>query len=109
MRTTFFSGSPTTDTLRKDVRVLAEDTAKMARERVLDPAVEAVNRAGSKARHAMHDAQDRLSKQFNDAERYASQQYERTERWVSANPVTAIGIAFAVGVVISAFLRSSKH
>jgi ElaB/YqjD/DUF883 family membrane-anchored ribosome-binding protein len=109
MRTSLFSSPPTTDTLKKDVRVLAEDTMKVARQHMVDPTVEAVNRASALARDAMHGAQHRLSKQISDAERYASRQYDRTERWVTANPFTAVGAAFVIGLVISSFFSSSKN
>lgn len=108
MRTSFFPESPTTDTLKKDVRVLAEDTVKMARQRVMDPAVDALNRASAAARDAMHDVQSRLSRQIADAERYASRQYDRTERWVTSNPFTAVGVGLAIGIVISSLLGSSR-
>lgn len=109
MRTSFFSAPPTADTLKKDVRVLAEDTMKAARQHMVDPAVETVHRVGAFARDAMHEAQDHISKRVSEAERYASRQYDRTERWVSGNPFTAVGIAFAIGLVISNLLGSSRR
>ena len=107
---TTLSETPTADTLKNDVRTLADDTMKAAREHVVDPAVEAVRRAGAYTRDAMNETKDRLSRQATQVEHYASEQYDRTVQWVSANPLPAVGIGFAVGVVLAGlFGHSSKR
>lgn len=103
------SETATADTLKKDVRTLAEDTMKAAREHVVEPAVEAVRRAGAYTRDALHETKDQLSRQATQAEHYASEQYDRTTRWVSANPLSAVGIGFAVGLVIASFIGHSSR
>ncbi len=105
---TLFSAPSTTETLKKDVRILADDALRTARH-AIDPALDAAHRAEKYARHAMHDAQARFSKEFTKAERYAGDQYERTSRWVVANPFKSVGIALAIGMVVSSLLDTSKR
>lgn len=106
------------DTFKSDVRNMADDAMKAAREHVVDPAVEAAGRARTyatdamhnaqdRALHAMHEAQERLSREYSRAERYASETYSTTERWVSAHPFKAIGIALGVGLAISTLFDTS--
>ena len=106
MRTPFFAPEiPTAETLKKDVRILADDTMKVARQQVVDPTVEAARRASAYARDAMQQTRDRLSRQVSQAERYAAAQYDQTADWVLAHPLKSIGVAFAVGMTISGLLR----
>ncbi len=66
--------------------------------------------ASAYALDAMQDTRDRLSKQVTQAERYASAHYDQTARWVLTHPFKSVGIAFAVGMVItSLFGRSSRR
>lgn len=110
MRTsTFFTETPGVENIKQDVRTFADDTMKAARQHVVDPAVDAAHRAQAYARDAMHDAKERLSRQVTNCEHYASEGYDRTERWVSANPFKAVGIALAIGLVISSFFETSKR
>lgn len=108
----FFSAPSTTETLKKDCRILADDALRTARH-AIDPAVAAAqtaaHRAEAYARDAMHDAQARFSKEFTKAERYAKSEYDRTSRWVVANPFKSVGIALAIGMVISSLLDTSKR
>jgi len=107
MTTSFFT-TPGTAELKKDVRNLADDALKSARH-VVDPAVDAAHRAQAYARDAMHDAQDRISREYTKAERYASHQVDLTGRWVSANPFKAVGIALAIGLVVSSLFDTSRR
>lgn len=75
----------------------------------MDAAQQAAQRASAYARDAMHDAQDRLSRHMSLAERFAEQQYDRTGRWVSAHPFKAVGIAVAVGLVLSSLFQSTSR
>lgn len=111
MRTSFFSPeTPTAETLRKDVRILADDTMKIARQQVVEPTIEAARRAGEYARNAVQDTRQRLSRQVSQAEHYAAAQYDQTARWVLANPLKSIGIAFAIGITLTGvFGRASKR
>lgn len=111
MRNPFFAPAPlTSETLRNDVRALADDTLKIARQQVVDPTIEAARRASAYALDAMQDTRDRLSKQVSLAERYASAQYDQTARWVLTHPFKSVGIAFAIGMIVtSLFGNSSKR
>lgn len=103
-----FSAPSTTATLKKDVRILADDAMRTARH-AIDPAIAAAHRAEHYARDAMHDAQVRFSKEFTKAERYAKDEFDRSSRWVMANPFKSVGIALAIGMVISSLLDTSKR
>jgi|GEM_PF-6431299 len=105
MRTSFFAPeSPTAETLIKDVRNLADDTLKVARQQVVDPALEAARRARVYARDVAQQTRGRLSQQVSDAERYAAEQYDQTARWVLSHPLKSVGFALAIGIVISGIL-----
>jgi ElaB/YqjD/DUF883 family membrane-anchored ribosome-binding protein len=111
MRTSFFAPeTPTAETLKKDVRILADDTLKVARQQVVDPTLEAARRASAYARDAVQETRERLSQQVSQAERFAAAQYDQTARWVLAHPLKSVGVAFAIGLVITGlFGRSSKR
>ncbi|MDI1312270.1 hypothetical protein [Prosthecobacter sp.] len=111
MRTSFFAPENlTAETLKKDVRILADDTMKVARQQVVDPTLEVARRASAYARDAVQETRERLSQQVSQAERYASAQYDQTARWVLAHPLKAVGVAFAVGLVITGLLgQASKR
>lgn len=111
MRTHFFAPETlTAETLKKDVHKLADDTLKVARQQVVEPTLAAARRAGDYARDAVNQTRERLSKQVTQAERYASAQYDQTARWVLTHPLKSVGIAFAVGIILSGlFGRSGKR
>lgn len=109
MRTSFFAPETiTAETLKKDVRALADDTLKVARQQMVEPTLEAARRASAYARDAVQETRNRLSKQVTEAERYASAQYDQTARWVLTHPFKSVGIALAVGMVISSLFGSSS-
>ena len=110
MRTSFFApAAPTAETLKKDVRLLADDTLKIARQQVVDPAIEVARRARSYARDAVNENLERVSKQLTQAERYASAQYNETSRWVLMHPFKSVGIALAVGIAITRLFSSPRR
>ncbi len=111
MRTSFFGPeTATAETLRKDVRALADDTLKVARQQVVDPALEAARLASDYARNAVQETRARLNRQVSQAERFAAAQYDQTSRWILTHPLKSVGIAFAIGIVFtSLFGRSSKR
>ena len=83
---------------------------KVARQQVVDPTLEAARRASAYALDTVQDTRERLSKQVTQAERYASAQYDQTARWVMAHPLKSIGVAFAIGLMITGlFGYSSKR
>lgn len=108
MRTSAFSETHDFAGLKQDVRSLADDTMKAARQHVVDPAVDAAHRAQAYARDAMHDAKVQMSRQLSNCEHYASEGYDRTERWIAANPFKAVGVALAIGLVIASFFETSS-
>ena len=109
MRTSFFAPeTPTAEKLKKDVRILADDTLKVARQQMVDPTIEAARRASAYARDAMQQTRERLSNQVSQAERYANAQYDQTASWVQAHPLKSIGVALAIGIAISGLLGLSS-
>ena len=110
MSTSFFSlKHPTAETLRKDVRNLADDTLEVVRRQVLDPTLDVARRAREQARGVVQQTRGHLSRQVSPAEHFAIDQYDQTARWVLAHPLKSIGVAFAIGLVISGlFGRASK-
>ncbi|WP_395744819.1 hypothetical protein [Prosthecobacter sp.] len=111
MRTSFFAPATlTAETLKKDVRTLADDTMKVARQQVVEPTLEAARRASAYARDAVQETRQRLAKQVTQAERYAAAQYDQTARWVVTHPLKSVGIALVIGMALSSlFGHSSKR
>lgn len=101
--------NPSIETLKRDVRTLANDTVKAAQNNIVQPAVEAAHRAGDYARQAVRDSRERVNQQLAVAERYASQGYDRTTTWITANPLAAVGVALAAGLLISTLFRPATR
>lgn len=104
-----FPSNANFDTIRNDVRTLTDDTVKAARSHVVDPTLEAAHRASEMAKKAIHDSREKMNEQMAIAERYASQGYDRTTTWISANPLAAVGVAMAAGLLISSMFRTSRR
>lgn len=104
-----FNSGANVETLRRDVRTLTDDTVKAARSHIVDPTLEAAHRASEMARQAIQDSREKMNHQMVLAERYASQGYDRTTNWISANPLAAVGVAMAAGLLISSMFRSSAR
>lgn len=107
MNTSSITESAVAQAIKTDVRALADETLKAAREHVVDPAVDAARRASHFTRDAVNESRERLSRQAHQAEHYLTDQYDRTTRWITANPVTSVGIALAAGLFLSALLSQS--
>jgi ElaB/YqjD/DUF883 family membrane-anchored ribosome-binding protein len=88
--------------LKEDARHLAESTAEAAREKVVDPALEA-------ARDVAKQTRKFVSEQGTRFERAATEGRDRVSEWVAANPLAALGAAFAAGLVCSALFRVNRH
>jgi ElaB/YqjD/DUF883 family membrane-anchored ribosome-binding protein len=105
MSTSLFN-SPHTEALKKDVRNLAQDATLVAQRHVVEPATaalrDAVSSASDTAKEVMGNARSFVNKQAAHAEQAANEQWDRASNWVSANPFSAIGIAFGAGLVFSA-------
>jgi ElaB/YqjD/DUF883 family membrane-anchored ribosome-binding protein len=101
MSNALFTDAPNKETLAKDVRTLADDTVQAARHHLVEPALDAAKRVGAYSREALHESREMLAHQASRVEHQANDQYERSVHWVSAHPLAALGIAFAVGIVIN--------
>ena len=108
---------PSMDVLKDDVRSIASDATRRAQDHLLDPAKAAAKDARSSvqdaarnamstattaAKSAMDQARGFVNKQANQAEKVASQQWDRASNWITQNPFSAVGVAFAAGLVFSA-------
>jgi ElaB/YqjD/DUF883 family membrane-anchored ribosome-binding protein len=102
------SSGPSAETLKRDVRTLADDTMKMAQSRLVEPTMDAAQRASEQARKALSQSRERMNEQLAVAEKYASRGYDQTTTWISANPLAAVGIAAAAGLLLSSIFRMSS-
>jgi ElaB/YqjD/DUF883 family membrane-anchored ribosome-binding protein len=82
-----------TDTLKRDIRTLADDATKLAQTRVMDPAMSAV-------RHARDAVFDRATQ----AERYTAEQCDHVAHWITSRPFTAVALAFVAGMLADRML-----
>lgn len=88
----------------------AEDTS--VTERVAGATHEAVDRAADRAgraeqriRKSAADSSESVREQLESVKRELEVVSGKVERYVQSNPVTAAGIAFAAGVLLSSLLR----
>ncbi len=95
--------------LKLKVRILAEDTARATRTNVISPARYAAQKVGTYANNVIDKTKEQLGHQLAQVEESTSQSMERTGRWISANPLVGVGVAFAVGLLASTLLVSSKR
>ncbi|HSI62065.1 MAG TPA: hypothetical protein VLE43_03075 [Candidatus Saccharimonadia bacterium] len=103
------SSAPSVETLKRDVRTLADDTVKMAQSRLVEPTREAAQRVSEQARKALDQSRERMNQQLAVAEKYASRGYDQTTTWIAANPLAAVGVAMAAGLLISSMFRLSSR
>jgi ElaB/YqjD/DUF883 family membrane-anchored ribosome-binding protein len=103
------TSSPSVETLKRDVRTLADDTVKMAQSRLVEPTMDAAQRMSEQARKALLQSRERMNEQLAVAEKYASRGYDQTTSWISANPFAAVGIAVGAGLLLSSLLRISSR
>jgi ElaB/YqjD/DUF883 family membrane-anchored ribosome-binding protein len=79
--------------LREGVREFAKESAERARE--------AANDRGERIAESAQAARERVSETASDLGEQAKSALEHAERFVRERPFTALGIAFAVGYLIS--------
>jgi ElaB/YqjD/DUF883 family membrane-anchored ribosome-binding protein len=107
-----FAQSPHTETLKNDMRKVAQDAVVVAQKHIVEPATEvmrgAVDSASGTAKGAVTHARTFVNKQVNRAEQAASKSWDRAARWVSVNPASSLGIAFAAGMLVSALSGRSS-
>jgi ElaB/YqjD/DUF883 family membrane-anchored ribosome-binding protein len=96
------SSSAAVTGLKEDARNLAESATEAAREKVVDPALEA-------ARDAVKQTRKFLTQQGKSLERAASDGRDRVSDWVAANPLAALGVAFAAGLLCTALFRANHR
>jgi ElaB/YqjD/DUF883 family membrane-anchored ribosome-binding protein len=112
------------DVLKDDVRSLASDVTRRAQDHLVEPAKaaardakstvqdaarNAMSTATTAARSAMDQARGFMNKHANQAEKAASQQWDRASRWITQNPFSAMGVAFAAGLVFSAITSKGSR
>lgn len=102
------SSGPSAETLKRDVRSFADETLKTAQSRIVEPAMDAAQRASEQARKALSQSRERMNEQLAVAEKYASRGYDQTSAWISANPLAAVGIAMGAGLLLSSIFRMSS-
>lgn len=103
------STEPSVESLKRDVRSFADDTVKMAQSRLVEPTMDAAHRMSEQARKALHQSRERMNEQLAVAEKYAARGYDQTTTWISANPLAAVGVAMAAGLLLSSIFRLSSR
>ncbi|MGI8602171.1 MAG: hypothetical protein ACR2OZ_04130 [Verrucomicrobiales bacterium] len=109
--------SATVSGVKDDARHLAESAVEAARERVVDPAIDAARHARERviepavdaARDAMKHTRDFISNQSTQFQRAATDGRDRLSHWVSENPFSALGAAFAAGLICSSLFRINQR
>ena len=99
----------TSNRLQDEGLRLRQNLVNATRQQVIEPAMHAAEKAGAMARGAYYDTRDTVSKELALAKDIAARQSDKAARWVSANPLTAIGLAFAVGAVFMLSGRSKAR
>ncbi len=104
-----------TDTLRKDVRVLAGDAATLGHDAGALARQEAnriANNMKGKAEETLetvveksHEIADHTREMVGRSREVLHDEYDRTLSYVRANPLTSILVGVAVGAVLGSFLR----
>jgi len=89
------------DRLQDEASKVTQNVVAAARHQVIEPAIHAAEKASAYARDAYFDTRDTVSKELAVARDLAIRQRDLAARWVSANPMTAIGIALAVGALFA--------
>jgi len=88
-------------------KVLMSPALEPLRNEIRDRAAEALHSARDKMIEPLRQTRDVVMERASQMERYANDQCERVARQVSANPFTALAIAFAAGwLAASVFGRS---
>ena len=88
----------------KDDASVTEKMAGATHEAV-DRAAERAGKAEQRIRKTAADSSESVRDQFESAKRDLEVVSGKVERYVQSNPVTAAGIAFAAGVLLSSLLR----
>lgn len=107
--------SVSTDTLRKDVRALADDASTLGHDAGALAKQEANRLAHNmkgKAEEALetvvgksHELADHTRDMVGRGRVVLNDEYDRTLSYVRANPLTSILVGVAVGAVVGSFLR----
>lgn len=87
--------------LRNDARQIGATALNAARDQVLEPARHAATRAGEYAHEAYDETRQLMVKHAGQAGELARHQLDRAWKWAAANPLAAIGIAFAAGLLLA--------
>jgi ElaB/YqjD/DUF883 family membrane-anchored ribosome-binding protein len=99
----------TASDIKTDARELGNTALEAARDQVIDPARAAAAKAGKLAQEVYADTRDAVVKHAGEASEMAKVQCDRAITWARANPLTAIGIAFAAGLLFAKSTLSSNR
>ncbi len=95
----------TAEALKHDVHNVADNTAKAAQSKIIEPAKDAARSAGAYAKDAMDKTKEKLAQ----AGKFTSQGMDSTARWVSTNPFSGVGVGIAVGVLAATLVATSRR
>lgn len=96
----------TANHLRDDARNISATALNAARDQLVEPARQVASRASDYAHEALDETRQLVSRHAGQAGDVARQQLDRAWKWAAANPLAAIGIAFAAGLLIA---KTSSH
>jgi ElaB/YqjD/DUF883 family membrane-anchored ribosome-binding protein len=94
--------------IRDDARQIGATALNAARDQVLVPAKQAAAKASDYAHEAYDETRLLVAKHAGQASDLARHQMDRAWKWASANPLAAIGLAFAAGLVLAKTAHSSS-
>ncbi len=85
---------PSLQALEQDVRALGHEAADLAREKIIQPAAD-----------ALADSKASLDSVLTDAETVLAEQRDKAADWIARHPFTAIGLAVGAGLLLGSALR----
>ena len=104
-----------TNTLQRSASQLKDEALRVgntaaaaARDQIFIPAKEAAERASDYGQEIYAAGREALTKHAAQANDVARAQLDRGLSWAKANPLAAIGIAFAAGLLFAKSTLSSK-
>jgi ElaB/YqjD/DUF883 family membrane-anchored ribosome-binding protein len=93
----------TTDKLLKDLQTVVADAEALLKA-TAGQAGERIQEARARAEASLHAARERLRSVEDDALRQAREMVDEGEAYVRQNPLTAVGIAAGIGLLVGLLL-----